>query len=110
MHTLAQTIVRGDRWEQPFRLDLPDLDWSGATFRAHVRTEPDGDLLASADVATTTPATGRCDGSLTLAPEVTQDLPAKCVLELEVSKPSVEFGPHTLFRVILTVDPDYTHD
>lgn len=104
------TIQRGDRLTQVVLVRRSGFDFTGTTWRAHVRGAPDGPKLVDATVIASAPSAGEASVTISLTGVQTSTLPERCVLELEGTKDAASFGPKTVLRIHMVVDPDYTHD
>jgi hypothetical protein len=106
MYESQETIVAGDKAVFPFRLEYSGFDWAGATVTAQVRSSPTGAVLATPAQTLDSGTLGVLTGTLTLSKTQTDALPKRCYLELEAEKEASGFGPVTIFRIELTVEPD----
>ena len=106
---ITEVLKRGDQYVQEYSLFCPNLDFTGATIRAHVRTVADGTLLASATITKDNLAVGSVSGKIRLDGSVTATLPPRCVMELEAHHPTESWGPFTPIEIWLEVQADYTH-
>jgi hypothetical protein len=99
--------IRGDQIVQPVILTRAGFDWSGVTVTAQVRETPDGAVLATPSISTDTASLGTATVTLTLPGATTAALPKRVVMEMQVEKSSVSFGPYTVLRLTIDIAPDY---
>ena len=107
MYTDTIKRTRGDQVVVPLRLVRPAFDFAGMTVIAQVRETPDGAVLATPALATDTSTLGVALITATIEGSTTQTLPRKVVLEIQVQQSAASFGPFTVLRLTIELDPDY---
>lgn len=101
MFTNEVSIARNDRFVQPFVLSRPGFDWSGCTWSIRLLNRAGGTVIETLTPTLDTSVLGEVRGSVTLSDEDRTSWPKQVLLEFTVSKPYVQFGPHTFGRITI---------
>lgn len=106
----TKSICRGERLRHTVSVAYPEIDFSGATFTAHVRSSPEGGLLHACSLTVTTTSVGSATVAINIPGAVTRLFPERAWLDISVAKPSASFGPWKPYRLALIVEPSFTVD
>lgn len=106
-------IPRGDAYTRNFVCDaIEGFDWTGTTLSIRIREKPASPLLydAATDAVVDVADSGEYSVAFVIPAATTETLPARCTLDVRVSKAGSNFGPYTLFRLHLRIEDTYAAD
>lgn len=105
-------LIRGDAWDGiGVTFDYGTTDFTGTTAKVHLRTSPDGPLLAALSPSTSTPSLGQFRVVVSLAGSLTALLPIGAIYgDVELSRTFPTLGPKTWCRFKFEVLGDMSHD
>lgn len=104
----TRRIPRGDAYSRTLRFGGAGVDFDSAVLWADIREKPGGPLLYDAAAsATITRGVGELLAVITIPSDITDTLPARCMLDVRIQVPAISFGPYTTARLHLRIEESY---
>lgn len=99
-----EAILRGDSWDGYEFIITRDVDYTGSTIKAEIRTKEDGQILVSKDITPVVATNGLIQFNFTMTAEETSALRAgNCRADIQITKGG-EIKTPILFKFNVKLD------